>query len=839
MTTRYAQMSYTSFDTAGSAGGWRVKQTAGELADPEQTLLLSGVHTGLNAVEPIPVYPTLEQLQQIPRRLAYRRVNRDNACYWHSVPAGADHTGRPGNVFIHALLDRAAGAPDTLYRPIELWRSPRWLYPYGPTAVAHAELPADPPGPGGVVTRDSVVEFACDTGTWRLATLFGLLDAVAAAIDGGPLVVLGVDSVDTAAHWIGLVSFLMSPGTARMLNFSTFDRAEQLGLAMRVGQHLSAVPRDDLIDAPAGVVTIDETQTLSLGELGGEPHRTAAGQPISATAWSAMAQVAMLDPDSTRLLLADIDAFSARVTDAGLHPAWPMAMSVATRSRFADAADEARSVIESHSPRGTVADALIVHTITDVVRAVAGASTADALATGRNIPDGLAAMVADAIYLSRAICDDDWLDRPGRIPLGRTRYHRQPIPAELAAAIPAAVQLARKRGPEGVLRVADILARAGVACDLTTVLEDEVLPVLRDPQLGPRLIRRLGVSIGVTCRLEVATALLRPAPATDRPVLPVADDVLDWLAHRITAPTADELAEAQPGNHTWTRAVLCALRASQLGSETSGDRRAERWWLGIHPLGIHGLGIHGLSSSDLPDDDAAPREPTELLTSDQDCALPARELVRTLVGAPDSPAIVDLATRVLNENNDDAAVACAALRLSEPDDWIRHGYVRTHQPPYTPHWDDAVEMADPDAVHRDFARRLLVLAVVGVVLGAPCPRSCRSLLTGETLETEVVEQVAALVNTNALSANTVLAVSLQPPNGTAGLERLLRRVAARLAATFPWDADQVNDVANLMGQIDGTGDEESLRRLRQTVLDVLHGPADGVGAVAAQSRWGH
>ena len=63
--------------------------------------------------------------------------------------------------------------------------------------------------------------------------------------------------------------------------------------------------------------------------------------------------------------------------------------------------------------------------------------------------------------------------------------------------------------------------------------------------------------------------------------------------------------------------------------------------------------------------------------------------------------------------------------------------------------------------------------------------------------------------------------------------------SARLAATFLWDADQVNHVANLMGQIDGTGDEESLRRFRKMVLDVLHGPADGVGPVAAQSWWGH
>ncbi|MBV8348616.1 MAG: hypothetical protein JOZ49_14130 [Mycolicibacterium sp.] len=368
----------------------------------------------------------------------------------------------------------------------------------------------------------------------------------------------------------------------------------------------------------------------------------------------------------------------------------------------------------------------------------------------------------------------------------------------------------------------------GIDCDLTAVLEEHVLPVLRDPQRGPCLIGCLGAGIGVSCRLGVATALLG-SNATDQPAPPIADDVLDWLAHRVTAPAADELAEARPGDRTWTRGVLCALRALQLGSERPRDRQAVHWW----------LGIRGLSPSDPPDDDVAPRQPTELLTADGDGELPARELVRTLVGAPDSPTIVDLATRVLTENNDDAAVACAAVRLYEPDDWIRQGYVHTHQPPYTPCWDAAVEMADPDAVHHDFACRLLVLAVVGAVLGAPCPRSCGWLLTDATLETEVVERVAALVSTNALPANTVLAVGLLPPRGTAGLKRLLRRTATRLAATFLWDADQVNDVAQLMGRIDGTGDEQSLRRFRKTVLDVLHGPPDGAHPVAAQPRWSH
>ena len=66
----------------------------------------------------------------------------------------------------------------------------------------------------------------------------------------------------------------MSPGTAARLNFSTFDRADQVVAALQSKQHLTAVPVVDVTAVPAGVVVIDETATLSLGELGGEPHRT-------------------------------------------------------------------------------------------------------------------------------------------------------------------------------------------------------------------------------------------------------------------------------------------------------------------------------------------------------------------------------------------------------------------------------------------------------------------------------------------------------------------------------------------------------------------------------------
>jgi hypothetical protein len=179
-------------------------------------------------VDPLPTYPTPEQLERGPRRLAYRHIGARRAGYWHTVPAGPDSTGRPGNVFAHAVLDRNADAAP-LHRPIQWWRSPLWVCPYGAAAVAQAVLPERAPEPAAAVTKDSVVAFALDTSTWRLATLFGLLDAVAAALGGGAPVVLGVDTVDAAAQWIGLVSFLMSPGTAARLNFSTLDRADQLG----------------------------------------------------------------------------------------------------------------------------------------------------------------------------------------------------------------------------------------------------------------------------------------------------------------------------------------------------------------------------------------------------------------------------------------------------------------------------------------------------------------------------------------------------------------------------------------------------------------------------------
>lgn len=345
MTPRYGQLTYTSLDGDGTTAGWQVKETTGGITPQEARLLVSRIRIPLNPIEQPPRFPTPDQVRALPRRLAYSRINDSIAAYWHTAPAGLDSTGRPGNVFAHVLLDREASDMARNPRPIELWQSSRWLTPYGGSAVSAAMLSDEVPGTGGAVTAESVVRFVCDVGMRRLRTLCGLLDAVSAALDGGPAVVMGVESADTAAQWIGAVSFMMSRGTAGRLNFSTFDRSSDLEDLLRSGLHLVAMPRADLADVPPVAVAIDDAESITLGELHGRQHCTHRSQEIAVTAWSAMARVAFVDPISAAELLAAIDECASDLIDAGLPPALPMAISALDRRWGEDLASEAKSVI--------------------------------------------------------------------------------------------------------------------------------------------------------------------------------------------------------------------------------------------------------------------------------------------------------------------------------------------------------------------------------------------------------------------------------------------------------------------------------------------------------------
>ncbi len=819
MTGRYGQLTYTSFDKPGSAaGGWQIKQVGGALSADETQTLVSGVRTMLDPVEPLPNYPTPEELERGPRRLAYWRLDEGTAGYWHTVPAGADSTGRPGNIFAHAVLDRD---PDAIprHRPIQRWRAAQWLCPYGASAVARAMLPGEAPGPAEVVTRDSVIAFALDTSTWRLATLFGLLDAVAAALAGGAPVVLGVESADAAAQWIGLVSFLMSPGTAAWMNFSTFERPEQLPLARRSHQHLTAVPVADLAAVPAGVVAIDETATLSLGELGAEPHRTESGQPITVTAWSAMAQVVLLEQHSARRMLDDIDRYAAQTDDRGLQPAWPMAMAVAADGEFADAHAEAHSVIAAYSPRDVAIDSTAGRTISGVMAALVGTTTAEAWRAVQQAPWGPAAEHADLTYVCRAIADDTWLDQLGPIPVGPRPFQGTLVPPELSAAIEPALERARAVGSYQVVRLVDFLTRAGVDDErLVTALRCDVLGHLCDPESGPHLIHRLGQRIGAETRVALAAESLKATGHRDG-IPGLTNDVLAWLAAGVSAPASSELARALPWDPTWNRAALRGALSQQVGPSNAADRCAWLWWLRI-------CGSPRFEQMAA----AAVWEPAELLAA-AGGAPPGLSVLPTLVGAPDSTALTELASVVRDANSEDTAVACAAVRLLEPRIWLEDGHIETEQGAYTPHWNAVLEALGPERVHPDFAVRLLTLAMLGSIFDQPYPTACAALAADPGLGAAAVAQLVALVDDQVIVPAAVIAASLVRTGateedaeaaGNSSVEGLLAQAAQQLAAASEFSEQDVAEAASLMAQMSGIEpDGGVLRRNRKMVARLL------------------
>lgn len=801
MTARYGQLTYTSFDTVGSSGGWQVKQTGGELTPAETQELIAGVHTVFRPVGPVPDFPTTEELERGPRRLAYRQVE-GGAGYWHTVPAGSDSTGRPGNVFAHVLLDRA---PDThpRYRAIQWWRSAHWLRPYGAAAVARATLPEQPPELGRAVTKDSVVAFALDPTTWRLATLFVLLDAVAAALAGGPPVVLGTQSPDSAAQWIGLVSFLMSPGTAAGLSFSAFDRAEQVG-AHR-GQLLSAVPIEDLAAVEPGVVVLSESEPVSLGELGGDPHRTARGHQIPVTRWSVMAQVVLLDAASARRVLDGIDGFAAQVRDDGLHPAWPMAMVVAANPEFADAQAEAHEVIAAHSPSGALVGSEAARVTADVLSTVVGTTTADAWRAVHELPDGAGAAFADATYLARAIADDAWLTQSGPIPLGPRMFHGKPIPSALRAAIGPALGRGQEQGPDRVLRIVDLLLRAGVADDrLQVALTEVVLPGLADPGVRG--------SIGAGDRLSLGALLLRDGDAA---ASAVGDDTLDWLAEAAVVPEPTELARARPWDPVWTGVALRGLHSRRRGPQRPGDLGAQLWWLRTTEP------EHFAAAAA-----ASVWDPADLLLAVGAEPLPRMAALRTLVGAADSAALHRLAGKVIEDNGDNVAVACAAVRHVEPRDWLQQRYLHTHQRSYVQMWDQVVGGLEPTAVHPDFAVRLLTFALLGVLAGQPYPLASQGLATEDGYGTRAVARLLPLVDDGLLAPVTVLAIGLLRASGAESVNRtaepmdqLAGLLAGQVAAAVP--GVDTESVVVLMAQLSGDSSEGTMRGYRKMVSRLM------------------
>jgi hypothetical protein len=136
------------------------------------------------------------------------------------------------------------------------------------------------------------------------------------------------------------------------------------------------------------------------------------------------------------------------------------------------------------------------------------------------------------------------------------------MPAELSAALGPALEQASGVGPDQVVRLVDLLMRAGMHDEqLSAALSREVVASLCGSQSGPRLIHRLGQRIGTEARLALAAETLKVTGQRDG--LELSEQVLDWFAQEITAPV-----------RAWQASPECHLNRARLrGARAQHSRR--------------------------------------------------------------------------------------------------------------------------------------------------------------------------------------------------------------------------------------------------------------------------
>ena len=537
---------------------------------------------------------TPEEVDLLPRRLVYGPAPGGAAAYWHSVPAGIDSSGRPGNVFSHILLDRTPAAPIPPLRPSDLLRSPMWLRPFGEEEVLAASLAdvPEPPWPDDDHDRDAVLDFLGEHAVLNPGALSGLLDAVLAAMQQGPMVVLGVEDVASAETWVAAVCHLMSPVTSRQLYFSTTERAAGVVAARAAGLHLVVVPCDDLegIEPDESLVLISDealgVQFVEYDEHDEEQaHVTRHGSRVPVTPWSTIAAAVVRERALTEDLLALQDAVAAEAGDEGLPCGWPLAMAVVLRALVqrdeTGALDyvvpAAAALVSQERPPAGVRPGTRLHKADRLVRERSlGVSTAEAWAgVGTPRRRGEDRTFATNIYLERALRDPEWLLRPEGVPVPpiAVRDLDAEVVREARAALERLAETAADGDPDGrmvgavhALRLLDLTTRTGLVDAhgdgplVDTVLDRHAAPLLLDPATAAPLIDRVGALTEATQDRVVRPwfdARLPDLPG--RPGFRLPTLLLHWLfPEPPTAASPSALAHAGSQPATLVEAALQA-----------------------------------------------------------------------------------------------------------------------------------------------------------------------------------------------------------------------------------------------------------------------------------------
>lgn len=199
----------------------------------------------------------------------------------------------------------------------------------------------------GMEARAEILDFLLESGTWRTGLLSLLLDGVGAAIDGGPVVVLGVADERVGRLWFGAVSMLCAPSGSEVIRYQHAEDREQV----REGAHLITVSMANLyLWAGSGGVVIGEDDNCSLGEMSVDPHQSERGTSVAVTHWSLLAEAVLVDSATALAAFELQESIDKKFATGTLHRLWPLAMTVASRPDMHESMSTAAEVIREHSP---------------------------------------------------------------------------------------------------------------------------------------------------------------------------------------------------------------------------------------------------------------------------------------------------------------------------------------------------------------------------------------------------------------------------------------------------------------------------------------------------------
>jgi GTPase-associated protein 1 len=451
----------------------------------------------------------------------------------------------------HVLIDPQAEArtlTSGFVRPIELWCAPRWQLPPRVAVVRYNEMDGGsssvgtsgaetsntpdsdvPPAIGDVINLSSVVDFLSDVSASRLGALGTLVDAVAAAIDGGPPVVLAASSAGEGALWIGAVSFLAAPAAALRMSFSTQERLvdvlaqvdKDLAAAEPDGWRtpvISVVPEADVDrltrrDELPVVVVDPRVAVIPDDVVGVEHRRTHVGQLIEVSDWSRLAlSLCCEDFVVVERCLRELDKVGPEPEGAGLE--WPLAAAIARTGDLSLAMATASRVVPS---------ARVEHTRRAWVR----------LQTALRSSARNTLIEADfEHYLQLALNDDDWLLRqppplPEQVPSDPELAFRLQAPlvamvhrltrglgteeSQTEAGEDVRRGLLLLRGVDFAHRIAQLVGGPDLAAVGISRLAARAGEVLADPVAGPRVAQVVGPVDGAALARWVVPPLSHPS----------------------------------------------------------------------------------------------------------------------------------------------------------------------------------------------------------------------------------------------------------------------------------------------------------------------------------------